>query len=247
MTLRGLLRDGPGAWVGAGAVAVAWAGIFPLLWPPAPMPRPRVPPPVPAVAYLPVRAAAAESAIERPDIRTLWSPVLFSLPSAAGFSRAPSHAGGLKPPLDLPDEPLPVLSRASERTVNRPTVLAAVGNPDPAGVAARATAAPMTLPRAPVVERIAGTADLPAGADLPVPAARRGAKAWEAEATIEFDAGGLATHVFVERSEAEPAVTAELARGLYRWRVPTSAAASSLRVRFHHEPAVVAAPGGPRP
>lgn len=237
MTWSGLLRDGPGAWVAAGAAAAAWAGLFPLLWSPAPIPRPRPPAAVPAVAYLPVRALAAESAVERPDTRTLWSPVLFSLPSAAGFSRAPSHAGGLKPPLDLPEEPLPVLAREGGNTTNRPTVLAAVGAPDPVRDAARALAAPAILPRPPVVERIAGTAGLPAGADLPVPASRRGAKAWEAEALVEFDAGGLATHVFVERSEAEPAVTADLARGLYRWRVPAGAVATSLRVRFRHEPA----------
>ena len=38
MTWSGLLRDGPGAWVAAGAAAAAWAGLFPLLWSPAPIP-----------------------------------------------------------------------------------------------------------------------------------------------------------------------------------------------------------------
>lgn len=248
MNLRARLREGPAVWAAAAAAAVAWLALFPLLWPPAPRPRPVPPAPVRPVVFLPAPAAGPASPDGRADSRTVWSPVLFSLPSAAGFSRAPSHAGELKPPLDLPEDRLPVLEREVVPVTNLPTVLSATRTPEPPRPGARAAVpAEPPLPPPPSVEKIAGVAELPPDATLPIPADRRGTKAWEAEAVVEFDASGLVRHVFVEQSDAGPALTAELARGLYRWRLAPGGPAGELRVRFRHEPRPAAPAAGGRP
>ena len=82
MTLGGILHPYR-VWIVAGTLALAWHAGFLLLLKPSFRRAAAVVPPAPGIAYLPHSRGADARAEFEPDARTLWSPVLFSLPSVA--------------------------------------------------------------------------------------------------------------------------------------------------------------------
>lgn len=212
-----------GTALGVG-LAAAWYAWILFGLDPAPPPEPRARARPAPVTYMPVEAAGMP---DRPDVRAIWSPVLFSLPTAVGFSRGAPSGPVARPPLDPPAEPPPLLALRPQTPARTPVPLAPV--PLPAYVP------PPPRPPAP-----AGTTmtplegAVPADAGFPVAPEARGDRAWEAEAQVDFGEDGLPRHAFVESADASSGVRGEIARGLHRWRRPAGGSAGRVRVRLVH-------------
>ena len=186
-----------------------------------PPPRTMARPGRAGVAYMPLETAGTP---DRPDARAIWSPVLFSLPTAIGFSREAGAGPTARPPLDPPAEPPPLLTRAASGVSDGPPALPGVPLPGhPAGNA------PVSPP-GPALVVLEGT--LPSGAAFPVPESARGNRPWEAEVRVEFDGSGQAVRGFVESTDAAAGVRAELARGILGWRRGTGDGDGWVRVRL---------------
>lgn len=225
----------PRAGLAPGIVlAIAWYAWILLGFDPAPPPAPKTPARPAPIAYMPMEAAGMS---ERPDVRAIWSPVLFSLPSAAGFSRGAPSGPVARPPLDPPAEPPPLLALRIQTPAQAAVPLAPVPLP--------ACVPPSPPPPPPVGTTMTPLeGEVPAGAGFPVAPALRGDRSWEAEAQVAFDGDGLSTHAFVESADAPPGVRREIARGLHRWRRPVGSASGWVRIRLVHS-ATAPAGGGP--
>jgi len=202
--------------LGTGIVAgVAWwAAVLLGLRPVAP------PGPAPsglraAVSYMPLQSFAPP---ERPDARAIWSPVLFSLPTPAGFSREVEAGPVARPPLEPAPEPPPLLARRAAAVDEAGVSVPAVPLPSvPAG--------PRPAPPPPPVAAIVPVEGrLPPGVVFPVPAALAGPSAWEAEVRVAFDDSGMPARAFIEPGDAPAAARAETVRSVMRWRRPAGPA-----------------------
>jgi len=205
-------------------LATAWYAWILLGFDPLPPPEPRARArPVP-VTYMPVEAAGMP---DRPDVRAIWSPVLFSLPTAVGFSRGVPSGPVARPPLDPPADPPPLLALRTQTPVQTAVPLAPV--PLPAFVP---PPPPPPAPAGTTMTPLEGT--VPPDAGFPVASGACGDRSWEAEAQVAFGGDGLPLHAFVESADAPPGVRREIARGLHRWRRSAGGAAGWVRVRLVH-------------
>ena len=223
------------AW-GAG-VAIAWhMAIFAVLdpaWPNRRVEAPRAP----AVRYLPLQAADAGAAAA---IETRWSPLLFSLPSPLGFSRARGIQDAIRPPVDLPDDPVGYLPRP----VGGPSETAVHPPPLPPPLSTRPGVSPPAKdrdrPARHAMTWIQGARGVgPPPWAFPVTAAVCGNRAWTAVLHVGFDDDGLPRRVLLDPSDAPPEVAMEVVRGAWKWRNEDGARDVRLQLRF--EPAVSAA------
>lgn len=247
-------RSSPCAcWAGVGltlAYHAALAVLVATTWPPPLGARPT--PIVPSYTLLPDAPEGPGAEVWDNDPRALWSPVLFALPTAAGFSPTwaltPAPVGELRgdrtasglwldrmpavPPHTLPLRDRTV-SEAAAMLAQRWLQLPALE--DPFGrVAPTSTVLQIDWPDgAPnLVARSAPVLDPAPGADE---------KPWEAMATIYFSEAGDARSVFLEQSTATRERNESIVRMLRRLRVAPGPATSARVTLFLQRPPQAAA------
>lgn len=94
-------------------IGLAWHAGWALLLIPRPSPPRTARVAIPALSFLPGPAGLHDGADSGGEARTVWSPVLFALPSAVGFSRPMLQQElDLRPPLDPPSKSVMFLKRA---------------------------------------------------------------------------------------------------------------------------------------
>jgi hypothetical protein len=243
----GVLRGSRCLWLVAGMIATSWFGAWALLLSPA-SPRPaRGVALVPRVVYLPSMSDAAAPTGVTAEVRMLWSPVLFSLPTPLGFSRdALTNEMRMRPPLG----PYAGFTNFLERAARTAPVIEPpprVNLPEMAANALRAVVASEPLTPAFDLTAVSTSAlfeivllDGLAGRKfaetrLPVRPWVGGAKPWEAVAYLELDEAGRVVHVFLESPSPSDALNARLAQVLRAWRLAEPGSASSGRVLLRNK------------
>ena len=204
-----------------------------------------------AVSFLPASETKSGNDSLIADRLALWSPAVFSLPSAAGFSRTALTKGtGARPPLQVPGGASIFLDRQT-RVEPEPGFRFA---PDlEESVRAVLTNLPERLPESPVFgfSVMTGTAvqvELSSGLegkrlrtmDVPSNDVLLKDKPWEVAAFVEFNEEGKVSGVFLETKSAFEEVDASLIRALWRWQMENAKEPLSGRVMFR-------SPGRPRP
>ncbi len=248
------------AWwplVWSAVLAAAWFGFWGLLLQPEDRKVSAAQPAkAPRVAFLPDPAARGGGA-PHADLRALWSPVLFSLPTPMGFSRAVDRGdSALRPPL-LQAQSTPVLLARPVPPPDAPLI------PSPAEVLAGRAAAELLVPETPVFARAAaGTGQTwqillrngSAGAvwqaqPLPTAPAAGSAGAWEAGAQLEVSREGVVQHVWLEAPTASSNLNAQLVHALLQWRCTPATNARAVHVLLRVANTALALPppaaGGP--
>lgn len=208
-------------------------------------------PPRPSMASAPtvVYAAPPENAQDSADPRLLWSPALFSLPSAVGFS-APALSERLDArPAAGVWESAPLLLERFGRTA-----AAVRGDNLLEDVAANLFLVPLppleaTVFRGPPRTAPASVEFVPGWSeddfkDMPLPPGwgRTGDRAWEAAAYLEMDEEGAVEHVFLETPSEFPEANRLLEKALWNWKIKPDAAVRSGRVVFRAPGAGAEAP-----
>lgn len=215
-------RFGRAGWRMAGMFAALWFGALTLLFRLAPAPA-SLPWPAPLQAsWWPMPGDATL------DIRALWSPAAFALPTPAGFSHSLRHdRARLAPPVQAARPPAAFLARP-------PAVsgLSKPGRIQLAAAEARAGSSPLRgvfPPRIP--ERDAPRLDFPgdwesrlfSGIDLNFGVWTN--VAWSARIEMNFDPQGVPVSVLLAQSSGLPEVDRRLARSASGWRLLEPAAA----------------------
>lgn len=224
---RWLARAGP--WWPAVLVAVALHAAWAAVLAPSPAAPRGGPPAAPSVAYMPMRVDGPGGAPAEADVRTLWSPALFSLPTHVGFSGSMlTNELRTYPPVGMrPVQPL-YLERApssSPVVFPAPALGAAVASA-PGHLAARRLDAPAFPPRAATgtpATRVELSGELVGRRfeDPALPAELRGEgdKPWDITVYVETDADGRVARVLIEGSTAPEAAAGKVARVLRTWRL----------------------------
>jgi hypothetical protein len=202
-----------GTWCAAAFLTALWTALLGLLLQPAPRLSPPSAAAPPRVVFLPPGRAERDGA----SVHAVWSPVLFSLPSPAGFSR-PFRRAALTPratgEIFSPER---VSAEGGPPEASPPSWLSpAAEAPAPARITPRAEEPPPPpLPPLTVaLER--GLAECGVRRfDLPDPT---GPGPWSASAAVRFDSNGIPASVLFDPPPPDPAYAAALAQALYRWR-----------------------------
>lgn len=192
--------------------------------------------PVPPVTAYSARPSGAAVAVD--EVRRVWSPVLFSLPSEMGFSREllqekPNTRLTFRqedaPERFLPIEPAPrshgpgvVPEQLAVTAKSRPTLAAPRMAPDE--------------PERRPARRVFIDPDLKArligGIVLPPELNRTGSTAWEVHADISIARDGSVQHVFLEQPQAVPDLNLTVLRMLQglQFRPDTRAAEGHIEI-----------------
>ncbi len=233
-------------------LAVGLAVAVHLLWmtglhlrPPRPLPSPMV---TPRVGYLPVRMGPTDTNAIHADVRALWSPALFSLPTPMGFSR-PARAGDFqwRPVLALPPLPKLLLERealtehsaeAPEQEgsgpvdITLPVLVFSSLDPPALPVPAKAAAGRLT------VQLDGGPVPSSASVIWPEQPWMRGTQSWEVVASITIASDGRVEHAFLETRTASEEFNRDMIVALLRWRLEPGARRSGrLVIRYMGKPA----------
>ena len=202
--------------------AALWFGALTLLVRVAPAPAPA---PRPAAAPMEWRPAAGGEAV---DIRALWSPAAFALPTPAGFSHSlRRERARLVPPVEI--------ARPETAFLERPPPAAPSG-PDAEDVrfaartesAAEWPAGGIFPPRVaePETARMVfpegWESRLFSGIDLNFGAWTN--EAWSARVEMRFDAHGIPVSTLLAQSSGRPELDVRLARSASGWRLLEPAA-----------------------
>ncbi len=235
-------------WLLALPLALIWFGFWGLLWQPEMFAAPRELPRFAVHArYLPARAPAEGGEPQR-DLRVMWSPVLFALPTPMGFSRAPAAGDGHdRPRVQRPDieaqlmPPPPAAGLAPVVPAPRPPTLNNGANfrvDDVAPVFAKLPAVTNTL-----TSEVAGDLAARACLEQPLPPLPPELTAlnWQVVAKLEVAREGRVLHVFLDPPSTAADFNAQLTQALLRWRFAPAAAAAQGAVRLRH----LAAPRAP--
>lgn len=228
-----------------------WFGFWLVIWQPESFTAPSAEPHfITHARYLPVRAAS-DGGEPQSDLRVMWSPVLFALPTPMGFSRAPAAGDGhdrprvQRPSLDpllmpppsvaklapvVPASKLPELNDGKNFRLDGATP-----------VFAEIPAATNTL----AIELLGALAQLHSlEQPLPPLPAELAADSWAIVATLEVGREGRVQHVFLDPPSSSTNFNAELTQALYRWRFVPAAAAQGP-VHLHHVAEPKASPPAP--
>ena len=228
-------------WFWAVLLAVGWHGLWGWLFSPARAVSTIAPLRVPQVSYMPVNADGRDGEALNADIRALWSPVLFSIPTPMGFSRSVlTNEVGVRPPLGqsmafsnflersaLPVQASPLVTIPALNDIVAETIKSlALNETDPS----RVTPVPATGGEV-QVEFLQGLAERkPANLNLPRHPWIKGDKAWEIVLYIEFGEDGLVRQVFVESPTESESLNAALAQGAWKLRLENPGVPVSGRI-----------------
>jgi hypothetical protein len=201
------------------------------------------PPPLRAHPIQPMVTLAVDAG-GRPsaEVRRIWSPVLFSLPEPAGFSRSLSGEGVLKPPVRVPDDPPPYQARVTFPSAAAVLTSAGAVVPRPLPLVQRSPAIPAPRSSVEPVEIPAGCARLPPEWVFPLGPEAAGNQPWEAVVRLVFHSDGLPRSALVEEGTLPDAARAALARAMFGWRCPApnrervETGDQQYRIRVRYEP-----------
>jgi hypothetical protein len=235
-------------WLLALPLAAGWFGFWGMLWQPETFTAPHESPRFPVHArFLPARAPA-EGGEAQHDLRVMWSPVLFALPTPMGFSRAPAAGDGhdrprvQRPTLEPQLMPAPqIATLAPVVPVPRKPVLNDGAEFRIDSAAPVFTALPAVTNRL-SLELIGPLADVPCleKALPPVPPELT-QETWQVVAKLEVGREGRVRHVFLDPPSASADFNMHLTQAFLRWRFAPSAAVAQGQARLQH----VAAPKAP--
>jgi len=228
-------------WLLAIPLALGWFFFWLMLWNPEVYDPPGgVPRFAPHARFLPGHSPAADRAAQH-DLRVMWSPVLFALPTPMGFSRTPDAGDGHDRPrvqrpsmeprllmapcaatntLVVSDLPLPVFADGVRFRMDR-TAPVFAGMP--------------TGTNSLTVEVVGGLANIPA-ANIPLPPlpAVLAADSWTVIAYVDVGRFGEVEHVFLDPPSSSVDFNAQLLQALYRWRfVPVAGDLHGI-IHLHH-------------
>lgn len=233
-----------GIWVGAVLLAAVWHLIL-FGFSARPATRGTAWPVVPAVTYLPLPVDNTVTGFQR-DVRAVWSPILFSLPSAVGFSHAAlTNRIGFQPPLEIPPAAPFYLHRAASEF--EPIALSAGGIATGAmtglprsvpagGLELPALAMPVTSTGATLQVELSGSFGGGKFVDMrvPVDVSVMKEKPWEVSAFVKMNDEGRVVHAFLETPSPLREVNALLVRTLLAWRLQKPGAVRDGRVVFRY-------------
>ncbi len=178
------------------------------------------------------------------DVRMVWSPVLFSLPAPAGFSRqALTNVLSARPPLSLPDYEPPLVQRPVVPATN-PVI-----QENPSWVQAiqdELDSFPLKIAEAPVA---LAPSSLETGIEITLTDDLAGRKwkenglprdlqqppenSWDASISVEVDEGGRIIHAFLEDVTCPDDLAALLVRTVLTWRLDPGIGPARGRIVFH--------------
>lgn len=220
--------------------AVWWIGLTPR---PAESPAPDPAPPRVSLWRLPLLDGDEHDPAEDPI--SLWSPVLFALPSPVGFSRPLMMASsGLRPPVQPPLDASMLLDRPSFVRSDDPAVILDAPFPeshprhrDPGLRPPGRDGFPRPVgPRDPVL-RVFFSGGLNENdfeeRSLPVDAMEPGTSPWEIEAFLSVDEHGNVNRVILEKRAEDEQINRSITRALYAWRMDSEKAPASGRLRLY--------------
>jgi hypothetical protein len=239
-------------WLLTVPLSAGWFAFWGLLWQPETFTAPRETPAfTPHARFLPVRAPA-DGGEPQSDLRVMWSPVLFALPTPMGFSRAPAAGDGHdRPRVQRPNlEPLlmppaPAAQRAALVPAPRLPALHDGATFRLDGAAPVFAGLPATT-NAMTVEVLGGLAGLRClEQSLPLMPPELTAESWTVTALIEVGRAGSVRHVFLDPPSASAAFNAQLTQAFLRWRFAPAAADVQGVVHLHHAPASKVPPPTP--
>lgn len=228
-------------------LAMGLAATVHLLWmaglhlrPPGPVAPAMV---TPRVGYLPVRMGPSDTNAIHADVRALWSPALFSLPTPMGFSR-PARAGDFlwRPVFALP--PLPKLLLEREALTEHPAEESEQDWPGPVDIAlptlvfSSLDPPALPVPADGMAGRLAVQLDgkpVPASANVVWPEQpwMHGTQSWEVVATITLANDGRVEHAFLETRTASEEFNRDMVVALLRWRLePSTRRSARLVIRY---------------
>ena len=228
-------------WWLAAPLAFVWFFFWGLLWDPAPYtPLRGVPRFVPHARFLPGRTAAAGDEAQR-DLRVMWSPVLFALPTPMGFSRTPAAGDGHdRPRVQRPSlDPILLLP---PQDVNRGMVVSAAPVPAFAagdhfnvdGVTPVFDAQPAAT-QALVVELLGELAVVqPLEKPLPAVPPELAADSWGVSAQVDVGREGGVRHVFLDPPSTSTDFNVQLLQMIYRWRFTPPTTDLHGTIRLYH-------------
>ena len=220
-------------WFWAVLLAIGWHGFWGWFFSPADAIPGAAPARTPQVSYMPVHADGRDGEALSADIRALWSPVLFSIPTPMGFSRSVlTNEAGVRPPLGQPMMFSNFLERGASSISASPLVTLppltdmvaqAVNSLTPAG------AGPSPIDVGPAtaeevrIEFLQGLARTPpANLKLPRHPWINGDKAWEMVLYIEFDEEGIVRQVFAESPTESDTLNAAIVQAAWKLRLEPS-------------------------
>ena len=236
-------------WLLALPLAGLWFGFWGLLWQPQTFTLPsELPRFTPHARFLPARTLA-DGGEPQSDLRVMWSPVLFALPTPMGFSRAPAAGDGhdrprvQRPNLEPQLMPPPTASLKSVVPASKFPGFNDGANfrldgAEPVFAAMPAATNSLTT------EILGGLRDTPC-LEKPLPALPPEliSDSWAVAATLEVGREGRVQHVFLDPPSASAAFNVQLTQAFFRWRFAPSSAAAQGVVHLHH----VTAPKAPQP
>jgi hypothetical protein len=195
----------PAAWISCALIAtllhVAWAFAVP-------PPRDRIPPRAPRTPHVSFMGEAAGH--PRADVRVLWSPELFAVPSSLGFSETLLGERIAFGPRARVVPPQPIMAERDAtwgRGVPSPVeeTLAALVSSAASSLPLRSISSPVFIQRASstsIILHIAWTDQSGGSGNVSVDVGRVDpwvdSKPWEAGALLDVDAVGTVQHVFLE-------------------------------------------------
>ena len=228
-------------WLLAIPLAVSWFAVWGLLLQPFEyMPSRSAPHFQPHVRYLATQTAGTAGGAQS-DLRVMWSPVLFALPTPMGFSRASAAGEGRDHPRIQRPVIEPVLLQPAPVGTGLPVVQVPTRPPFLDGVNFRLDG---IAPVFPAVQASSNTLafeflDGLAGGralDTPLPAlpADLVADAWSIVAHLDVGREGGVRDVFLEVPTSSPEFNAAVAQALYHWRFAPASTAVSGVIHLHH-------------
>ncbi len=221
--------------LGVQSVWLVWLDVVP---PPA-----GAHPPEPThIVFMPLATRGGVDAETSADALEVWSPALFALPDAMGFSqRFLTETIGLHPPLDTRVELAMTLYRPE-------TFLWPAGAIELQGLREKLSIAhrrlplslpvePALFPPSPEARRLPRIVILDGLSDrgfeqtpLDHVQALSLTPPWEAEVHVEVDEAGIVRRVLYERRPSDPTLATALIRAVYAWRMTSAETGSVGRV-----------------
>lgn len=228
-------------WLLAVPLALVWFGFWGLLWSPeAYTPQRHLPRFAPHARFLPGRTAAVGDEAQR-DLRVMWSPVLFALPTPMGFSRTPAAGDGHdRPRVQRPGLEPVLLSPPQDAdrgrvvsTISVPAFTAGDRFNVDEGVPVFTTQPAITNML--LVELLGELAALqPLGKPLPVVPAGLAADSWSMKVQIDIGREGSVRHAFLDPPSAAPEFNIQVLQAISRWRFAPLSAERQGSVRLYY-------------
>ncbi len=233
------------AWIAAVSLALAGHAIW-WVWLSGTEPELQTRKPgAPAISIwrLPPAGEFGNDSVEDP--LSVWSPVLFALPSPSGFSRAAMTGGsGLRPPIQAPVDVSAPLSKPVFVRGDKPAIVLA-RRPESLSQYDRSPALPLSHPPAFAPAATAGEqvvrVEFTGGLreeffetlTLPKDVLTAESATWSVEIFLSTDDLGIVQTVLLEKRAGNELINRSVARAVYGWRIYQERAPMSGRLKIY--------------